>query len=413
MARNIFSGLASGIVGAGEAIAGGITAGEKARLAGIKRLKDEEEAKRRRRLEDMQFKSFERKEAEARAEAEEKQRLRGMEEGARAAAGEFQSQMSAARAIAGGGPRDTPTVFQGAKPTSFGGDDLTQAAPGIAPRGKVDLGIQGKMSSPTEGLGFRAQLQRIKSLGLDKLGKFGETKVADRFRAGLQDEKAAEDEVIQTREKLATENMEREKFEYKKWHDAQVMAQRDDRNQELKQADRNRLTLANVKFNVGSTPYKAMKDATQYMRAATKAIEAGNVTSDLILVKALEKQTDPTSAVLQGEADSHKQASNFLGRLAQMGIWNAAKGKLTDTIPPGMRADMFDLIRGLYTSRSDAYGTHRQSLIEPAVNIMGYTEDEAGQLYADIPRIEGVEELVVDRETGQFKKPSKYRRTGR
>ena len=178
---------------------------------------------------------------------------------------------------------------------------------------------------------------------------------------------------------------------------------RKERNVQLQEESKRRATLTATQQYETNLKRKALDESTQSMRAALSAVRAGKtgasrLASDLLLVKSFEKSIQPNSAVLEGEARAIQKAGTFLGRLVELGVYDAATGQLKGEIPLKLRQSMFELTSGLYKGRVKAFGDFRESVIKKNLTIegLGVTRERAEILFPAVGVVEDIDNVRFD-----------------
>lgn len=103
----------------------------------------------------------------------------------------------------------------------------------------------------------------------------------------------------------------------------------------------------------------------------------------LDMVKSVEKLKDPNSAVLQGEADSWREASSLMNTLVSDGAWDAASKKLLKKLTPDQVNTMLRLAENMQQTNKDAFNNYRNGRIVSLTDI-GYTPEEAKSIFSSI-----------------------------
>lgn len=172
-----------------------------------------------------------------------------------------------------------------------------------------------------------------------------------------------------------------------------------ERNKQLSQEAENRLKQQASKAYETSPYFDGLRETTKYMKTAIDAMRENTVTSDALLVKALEKQVQE-GAVLQGEADAYAFGGSLYARIKESGLWDAVDKKLKGKLPSAFRADMFKFIQSLYGSRVEGFEKFRQNKINFGVNDLGFSPDAAARIYTPIEPLQDYDKYKADPATG-------------
>jgi hypothetical protein len=118
-----------------------------------------------------------------------------------------------------------------------------------------------------------------------------------------------------------------------------------------------------------------------YQQFALGKAAPDDATGDVALINALEKVRETDSAVMYGDFEKWKKATNFWQSLEQNGLVDAATSKLKARLPNETREVIKTLLNDMYSNRKSILASARKSAMDAAIEDYGWDEKKANRTY--------------------------------